>query len=91
MQQVVWKLLSNAVKFTNEGGRIEVRLERVARMSRSPSATLDAALTRNFYLAFSIVISRPRSPAVDALQVWGWDPAGETTGRDAWRQPGGGE
>jgi PAS domain S-box-containing protein len=29
LQQVVWNLLSNAVKFTKEGGRVEVRLERV--------------------------------------------------------------
>ena len=29
LQQVVWNLLSNAVKFTLQGGRVEVRLERV--------------------------------------------------------------
>jgi signal transduction histidine kinase len=29
LQQVVWNLLSNAVKFTPEGGRVEVRVERV--------------------------------------------------------------
>ena len=29
LQQVVWNLLSNAVKFTPQGGRVEVRLERV--------------------------------------------------------------
>src|SRR5205085_7362168 len=29
LQQVMWNLLSNAVKFTPEGGKVEVRLERV--------------------------------------------------------------
>ena len=29
LQQVIWNLLSNAVKFTPQGGRAEVRLERV--------------------------------------------------------------
>ena len=29
LQQIVWNLLSNAIKFTPQGGRIQVRLERV--------------------------------------------------------------
>ncbi|MTJ53574.1 PAS domain S-box protein [Anabaena sp. UHCC 0253] len=29
LQQIVWNLLSNAVKFTSQGGRIEIRLERI--------------------------------------------------------------
>src|SRR5204862_3575473 len=29
LQQVAWNLVSNAVKFTSKGGRVQVRLERV--------------------------------------------------------------
>ena len=29
LQQVVWNLLSNAIKFTPDGGRVDIRLERV--------------------------------------------------------------
>ncbi len=31
LQQVIWNLLSNAIKFTPDGGRVDVRLERVER------------------------------------------------------------
>ncbi len=35
LQQVVWNLLSNAIKFTPNGGRVEVRLDRVDKLAGS--------------------------------------------------------
>ncbi|OYE00433.1 hybrid sensor histidine kinase/response regulator [Nostoc sp. 'Peltigera membranacea cyanobiont' 232] len=37
LQQVVWNLLSNAIKFTSQGGRVEVRLERMNEVDTHPS------------------------------------------------------
>jgi signal transduction histidine kinase/DNA-binding response OmpR family regulator len=48
MQQVVWNLFSNAVKFTPEGGRVEVRLERTGSHTRISVADTGAGIDAKF-------------------------------------------
>jgi signal transduction histidine kinase/DNA-binding response OmpR family regulator len=48
MQQVVWNLFSNAVKFTPEGGRIDVRLERAGTHTRISVSDTGAGIDAKF-------------------------------------------
>src|SRR5262249_29380704 len=48
LQQVVWNLLSNAIKFTPQGGRVEVRLERVDPHIRISVSHTGKGISRDF-------------------------------------------
>ncbi|HVG28703.1 MAG TPA: response regulator [Pyrinomonadaceae bacterium] len=48
MQQVVWNLFSNAVKFTPEGGRVEVSLERAGSHARISVADTGVGIDAKF-------------------------------------------
>ncbi len=63
LQQVLWNLLSNAIKFTPEGGRIQIRLERVgeppgshAQVTVSDTGKVSA---RTFFPLYSTASVRP--------------------------------
>lgn len=48
LQQVVWNLLSNAIKFTPQGGRVEVRLERVNSQAEITVSDTGRGITAEF-------------------------------------------
>jgi signal transduction histidine kinase len=48
LRQVVWNLLTNAVKFTPEAGHVEVRLERAGRYARLVVHDTGAGIPREF-------------------------------------------
>ncbi|MEB3182394.1 MAG: response regulator [Nostocaceae cyanobacterium] len=48
LQQVVWNLLSNAIKFTPDGGRVDIRLERVDNQAQLKVSDTGKGIHPNF-------------------------------------------
>ena len=72
LQQVVWNLAANAVKFSPEDGCVQVHLDLGPMPSLSGSATMAWASARNSCPTCSIGSSRPRRGARGPMAGWGW-------------------
>jgi PAS domain S-box-containing protein len=59
LQQIVWNLLSNAIKFTPNGGRVEVRLERVVLGDQENRAGREGTENREALASFPTSSSPP--------------------------------
>ena len=72
LQQVVWNLVSNAVKFTPKGGRVQVRSNASTRTSRSSSATPASAFARTSCRWCSSASARPIPDRRGKPAGWAW-------------------
>ena len=72
LQQVVWNLLANAIKFTASGGRVEVRLQRAGGQARSRSPIPARASRPSSSPSSSTASARPTRPSRGATVAWAW-------------------
>jgi PAS domain S-box-containing protein len=48
LQQIVWNLLSNAIKFTPQGGRVDIRLERIGSHAQITVSDTGKGISKDF-------------------------------------------
>jgi len=72
LQQVIWNLLSTAVKFTPQGGQISVRLTQTGTYARFLSPILEKASILNFCLICLSIFGKKMEPQLVNLGVWDW-------------------
>ena len=85
LQQVVWNLLSNGVKFTPEGGRVELRTESDPDQVRIIVSDNGKGVDPAFLLSSSIASGRPIQPAPGKPPGRSGAVARQAPGRVTWR------
>ncbi len=67
---VLWNLLANSLKFTDESGRVHVLLERVTPHLEISVADTGQEITPEFYHSYSIGLDRQTPRAPDLIADW---------------------
>ncbi|MET0984588.1 MAG: ATP-binding protein [Steroidobacteraceae bacterium] len=72
IQQILWHVLTNAIKFTPEHGRVSLKVTRSARHACVFVEDSGIGVAPQFLPYVSIASARPTPALRAALAAWGW-------------------
>ena len=72
VQQMIWNLLTNAVKFTPHGGKVQITVERVSSHIELSVSDNGEGIDRSFFRTFLTGSARGMNPVTQAKKGLGW-------------------